>query len=53
MVIAGLAAAGWITALLAAAYAPLGYQDEAGFHYGSPGGTKREQESPVVPHALR
>jgi hypothetical protein len=33
-VLTALAAAGMFTELLAASHAPLGYQDETGFHFG-------------------
>ena len=33
-VLTALAAAGLFTELLAASHAPLGYQDETGFHFG-------------------
>lgn len=31
----GLAFVGWMLARVTSAYAPLGYEDESGFHYGS------------------
>jgi hypothetical protein len=34
LVLTALAAAGLFTELFAASRAPLGYQDEAGFHFG-------------------
>jgi len=34
LIVLALAAAGLITELIAASTAPLGYQDEKGFHYG-------------------
>ena len=33
MIPAGLAFAGWITGFLTSGLAPVGYQDEAGFHW--------------------
>ena len=41
-VVFGLVAVGLIIGLVAAAVAPLGYQDEAGFHYGRPNGERAE-----------
>ncbi len=35
-IFAGLIAGGWIVALVVRALAPVGYEDAAGFHYGSP-----------------
>jgi hypothetical protein len=34
-ILTALAAAGLFTELLAASHAPLGYQDETGFHFGA------------------
>ena len=34
LILSGCVAAGLILGLIATATAPLGYQDEAGFHYG-------------------
>ena len=41
--IVGLIGAGLIIGLVATATAPLGYQDEAGFHYGQPDGHCAEE----------
>ena len=35
-IVLALVAAGFFTELMAAASAPLGYQDESGFHFGRP-----------------
>lgn len=44
---AALAAAGFLTELFAANKAPLGYQDEAGFHFGQAHtGAQFELENP-------
>ena len=47
-VLTALASAGLFTELLAASHAPLGYQDEAGFHFGPEftGGHSLELENP-------
>ena len=34
-ILTALAAAGLFTEIIAASHAPLGYQDETGFHFGS------------------
>ncbi len=36
LIVIGLVAAGLVVEAYAAATAPLGYQDEAGFHFGPP-----------------
>jgi hypothetical protein len=41
--IVGFVAAGLIIGLVATATAPLGYQDETGFHYGQPNGERAEE----------
>ena len=49
IVTAGLVAAGLIWGLIATAMAPVGYEDEAGFHYGKPGGESIESVPLTVP----
>ena len=48
LIISGLVAAGLIIGLVVTASAPLGYQDENGFHYGQPHGSP-EPEAPRLP----
>ena len=47
--LSGLVVVGLILGLFATANAPLGYQDEAGFHYGPEHATTEEQMPARVP----
>lgn len=49
LTIVGFVAAGLIIGLIATATAPLGYQDETGFHYGQPDAELPEALPPAVP----
>jgi hypothetical protein len=44
LIILGFVAAGVVLGLVAATSAPVGYQDEAGFHFGGPGKAARTEE---------
>jgi len=48
IVTAVLIAAGLVWGLIATAMAPVGYEDEAGFHYGKPGGESVEGVPPLT-----
>ena len=51
LILAGLVAAGLLIGYVATATAPVGFQDETGFHYG-PGETDRHAElTAAVAHA--
>jgi hypothetical protein len=47
IIIVGFVAAGLIIGLVATATAPLGYQDETGFHYGQPHGERAQERLPL------
>lgn len=49
LIIFGLIAGGYTIGLLAAAAAPVGYQDETGFHYGRQEGATEEEFPCGVP----
>ena len=51
LILSGCVAAGLVLGLIATATAPLGYQDETGFHYGSPNGTVEAEAPCPVPVA--
>ncbi len=41
---AGLSVLAWLVSLVAVHFAPVGYEDESGFHYGVEGGVARAAE---------
>ncbi|HHY86190.1 MAG TPA: hypothetical protein GYA07_11775 [Verrucomicrobia bacterium] len=47
LVVLGLIAAGFVIGLIATATAPVGYEDETGFHYG-PEQAPRKRDIPCV-----
>jgi hypothetical protein len=49
IIIIGFVATGLIIGLVATATAPLGYQDETGFHYGQPHGERAEELPLEIP----
>ena len=51
-IFAGLVFAGWIVSRVATAFAPVGYEDETGFHYGSLRQTAVETWDPATAHIL-
>jgi hypothetical protein len=50
LAILGLIAAGLGIGLIASATAPMGYQDETGFHMGQAHGASEEELAYAVPH---
>jgi hypothetical protein len=48
--ILGVLAVGFLIGLLATSTAPMGYEDETGFHFGDPEGTLREELPARLPH---
>lgn len=52
MIIVGLEAAGVLLVLFAVWSAPLGYEDETGFHYGVDPRSVAMQEAPLAPAHL-
>jgi hypothetical protein len=40
----GLSVLAWMVSLVAVHFAPVGYEDESGFHYGVEGGSARAAE---------
>ena len=51
-IFAGLVFAGWIVSRVATTFAPVGYEDETGFHYGSPRPIIAEPWDPATAHIL-
>lgn len=49
LILSGCVAAGLILGLIATATAPIGYQDDSGFHYGSPHGVVEAEVPCPVP----
>ena len=41
---AGVSVLAWLVSLVAVHFAPVGYEDESGFHYGVEGGSARAAE---------
>lgn len=50
IILAGFVSAGITIGLIVTSHAPVGYQDETGFHYGRPDGVEHNDE--VRPVAL-
>jgi hypothetical protein len=51
-IFAGLAFGGWVFALVVPLFAPAGYEDETGFHYGSPKAEVKQEWVGAAPEAL-
>jgi len=52
LILSGLVVVGLILGFVATATAPVGYQDEVGFHYGPEHATSEEREPARVPPAV-